>query len=426
MVNKYLTLASIPLLAVSLVAQATTPEQLNRQVKKLNQRISEQDQRFKLNGFATFGFTQSDEDMAYNRIGNDGNFNRLAKIGVQMTFNMDSQSSVVTQLVSRGENNWDTKAEWAYFKHDFNNGFSTKLGRIRLPAYQLSEFLDVGYANPYAQVPAETYDSLAPFSNIDGIDLSYTMDVGDNTLNLQLTHGLAKDDEFDLKDLIAINAVFQTDTWNSRLGYARASLDVIKDSTIEQALGAYAGDTTGIEGTFSSAGFTYDPGDLYFTAEATQLTLEGQLVDADAIYATVGYRIGRFFPNITFATAESTDDSERTLAAAAASTAYGSLAALQGLAGGGDATAIATLTALTTASAGLQAASNRNTQRIGLALKYDLSAGTALNVQYDIITVDDESGLFDDTAWATNAGSGLGANNPDSTNILTITIDTVF
>jgi hypothetical protein len=426
MVNKYLTLASIPLLVASVSAQAVTVEQLNRQVQKLNQRISEQDQRFRVNGFATFGFTKSDEDMAYNRIGNDLSFSRLGKIGVQMTFNMDSQNSVVTQLVSRGENSWDTKAEWAYFKHDFNNGFSTKLGRIRLPAYQLSEFLDVGYANPYAQVPAETYDSLAPFSNIDGIDLSYTMDVGDNTLNLQLTHGLAKDDEFDLKDLIAINAVFQTDIWNSRLGYAQASLDVIKDSTIEQALGAYAGDTTGIEATFTSAGFTYDPGDLYFTAEATQLALDGQLVDADAIYATVGYRIGRFFPNITFATAESTDDSERTLEAAAASTAYGSLTALQTLAGGGDATAIATLTSLTTASAGLQAASNRNTQRIGLALKYDLSAGTALNVQYDIITVDDESGLFDDTAWATNAGSGLGANNPDSTNILTITIDTVF
>jgi hypothetical protein len=425
-VNKYLTLASIPLLVVSVSAQAVTVEQLNRQVQKLNQRISEQNQRFRVNGFATFGFTKSDEDMTYNRIGNDLSFSRLGKIGVQMTFNMDSQNSVITQLVSRGENSWDTKAEWAYFKHDFNNGLSTKLGRIRLPAYQLSEFLDVGYANPYAQVPAETYDSLAPFSNIDGIDLSYTMDVGDNTLNLQLTHGLAKDDEFDLKDLIAINAIFQTDIWNSRLGYAQASLNVVEGSTIEQALGAYAGDTKGIKATFTSAGFTYDPGDLYFTAEATQLALDGQLVDADAIYATVGYRIGRFFPNITFATAESTDDSERTLEAAAASTTYGSLTALQTLAGGGDATAITTLTSLTTASAGLQAASNRKTQRIGLALKYDLSAGTALNVQYDIITVDDESGLFNDTAWANNAALGFGANNPDSTNILTITIDTVF
>jgi hypothetical protein len=472
MAFKHLTYAAIPLIAasmsVSLTTHAATIDQLNRQIQKLSQRMAAQDQRFRINGFASFGITQSDEEMAYNDIDDEVSFSRFSKLGLQMSFNMDAQNSVVTQLVSRGDNDWETNAEWAYFKHEFNNGFSTKIGRIRLPAYQLSEFLDVGYATPYAQIPAETYDSLAPFANMDGIDLGYSTDVGDNTLNLQLTYGHTKDDEFELSGVIDFSATFQSDTWSTRVAYGEATLKIVSDD-FKAAVGLYGGATDDIESTFTSVGFTYDPGDLYFTAETTQLAIGSQFVDADAMLATLGYRMGRLLPTITFATTESTDDEDREFARISAANPVldadsgATLAVLMGAAnafGVGDgstsqanlgvvaATGAATIAVLPTATgtdlvnkgtlqgavtaasgvltghAGLQAASNRNTQRIGLGLKYDMSPGTALNLQYDIITVDDESGLFDDTAWATNAATG--GTNPDSSNILTITIDTVF
>ncbi len=438
MVNKYLTLASIPLLAASLSAQAITVDQLNRQVQKLNQRISEQGQRFRVNGFASFGISKSDEEMAYNDVSDETSFNRFSKVGIQMTFNMDDQNSVVTQLVSRGESGWDTSAEWAYFKHEFNANFSAKIGRIRLPAYQLSEFIDVGYAVPYALNPAETYDSLAPFANMDGVDLSYTMDVGDNTANFQLTYGRAKDDEFDLKDLFGSSVNFQTDTWNARLSYGWASLQV-GSSDLISAIGLYNGETTGIDASFTSLGFTYDPGEIYFTTEFTKLEVDGEIVDADALYATIGYRIGRYMPFLTFATAESTDDDERSLETLLAEDPVilaNGTTLTQALAAGGATTTPLQIAALQAAALDstnslhavgfgaqkLQAGSNRNTQRIGLGLRYDMSPGTALKIQYDIITVDDESGLFDDDAWA----GSLSTARPDGTNILTITIDTVF
>ncbi len=446
MVNKYLTLASIPLLAASLNAQAVTVDQLNRQVQKLNQRISEQGQRFRVNGFASFGISKSDEEMAYNDVSDETSFNRFSKVGIQMTFNMDAQNSVVTQLVSRGESGWDTSAEWAYFKHEFSANFSAKIGRIRLPAYQLSEFIDVGYAVPYALNPAETYDSLAPFANMDGVDLSYTMDVGDNTASFQLTYGRAKDDEFDLKDLFGSSVNFQTDTWNARLSYGWSSLQVGSDD-LAGAIGLYGGDTAGIDASFTSLGFTYDPGEIYFTTEFTKLEVDGEIVDADALYATIGYRIGRYMPFLTFATAESTDDNERdTSQLTVANTGALALASAVTTAVAGGATEAQAITAVAASATGgdeaivtaavagapqivggieaLKAASNRNTQRIGIGLRYDMSPGTALKIQYDIITVEDESGLFDDTAWATNAASG--GTNPDGANILTITIDTVF
>ena len=411
MAIKHLTYAAIPLIAASLNTQAATVDQLNRQVQKLNQRLAAQDQRFRVNGFASFGFAISDEEMAYNGVGDEISFNRFSKAGVQMTFNMDPKNSVVMQLVSRGENNWETNAEWAYFKHEFGGGLSGKIGRIRLPAYQLSEFLDVGYATPYAQVPAETYDSLDPFANMEGIDLSYTMDVGDNTANFQFVYGRAKDDEFDLKDIIGLSALFQADTWSARLGYATAAVDIVEPDAVNAVTNVYGKEATGLDGSFLSVGFTYDPGDLYFTTEFTQLEADGPVVDADALYATIGYRLGRMMPTLTYAMAESQDDDERSAQVAADNLTGGDVSllpanALQGV-------------------AGIQAASDRNTTRIGLGLRYDMSPGTALKVQYDIIEVDDDkSGLFDDTAWATNALTA--SENPDGTNVLTISIDTVF
>ena len=426
MAIKHLTYAAIPLIAASLNTQAATVDQLNRQVQKLNQRLAAQDQRFRVNGFASFGFAISDEEMAYNGVGDEISFNRFSKAGVQMTFNMDPKNSVVMQLVSRGENNWETNAEWAYFKHEFGGGLSGKIGRIRLPAYQLSEFLDVGYATPYAQVPAETYDSLDPFSNMEGVDLSYTMDVGDNTATFQFVYGRAKDNEFDLKDILGLSGVFQSDVWSARLGYATASVDIVEPDAVDAVTNVYAKETTDLDGSFLSIGFTYDPGDLYFTTEYTQLEADGPIVDADALYATVGYRMGRLMPTLTYAMAESQDDDERTYDAvfadnAAVAAGFGDLATLQAAAAGGNTTAQGVIAGVE----GIQAASDRNTTRIGLGLRYDMSPGTALKVQYDIVEVkDDKSGLFDDTAWATNSANG--AANPDGTNVLTISIDTVF
>ncbi|WP_396587551.1 porin [Bermanella sp. R86510] len=414
MANKYLTYASVPLLAASIAAtmpvQAVTVEQLNRQVQKMNQRLSAQDQRFRVNGFASFGLAMSDEAIAYDSITEDLDFRRMSKVGVQMTFNLDEKNSVVTQLVSRGLNQWETEAEWAFFRHQFNNSVSTKIGRIRLPAFMFSEYLDVGYAYPWTETPRETYESLEPFANMDGVDISYSMDVGFNTLTFQLAAGRSISDQFDLKELISVNGVFQADTWNARVSYSQSSDMEIRSGTATEintpVTQIYGGDDSGITGTFASLGFTYDPGHIYLASEFTRLEVDGEVVDADAGYFAVGYRMGRMMPILTYGFTESQDDDERSLQAAADNST------------GGDTSLLPPATA--TGVAQFQAGNNRDTTRIGLGLRYDMSPGTALKVQYDVIEAD-AGGMFTAADYA-----ATGANAPDGTNILTITIDTVF
>jgi hypothetical protein len=408
MAMKQIACAAIPFLMAAMPTQAVTVEQLNQQVQQMNKRIAKQDNKLRINGFASFGMAISDEEMAYNGVTDEASFNRFSKMGVQMSFNLDENNSVVTQLVSRGENNWNTQAEWAYFKHNFGSGFSSKVGRIRTPAYMLSEYLDVGYAVPWAQMPAESYSSLTPFSNMDGFDLTYSTDVGDNIATVQFAYGRSADDEYDLKDIIGLSATFQADTWSTRLAYAASSLTVL-DATLKQAVSLYGEDPTEVDSSFTSLGFTYDPGDIYFTTEYTKIEVDGVIVDADAVYASLGYRMGRLMPIFTYGMTESQDDDEREVSQAAATATAAAI-------GGGT-----TAADILAGAAQFQANNNRNTQRIGLGLRYDMAAGTALKVQYDIIEVDDEAGLFDPTPFA-----AAGTSAPDGTNILTISIDTVF
>lgn len=438
MAMKYIACAAVPLLMAALPTQAVTVEQLNQQVQQMNKRIAEQDQKFRVNGFASFGLSLGDEEIEYNGVNDEVNFSRFSKVGVQMSFNMDANNSVVTQLVSRGENEWNTEAEWAYFKHNFGSGLSGKIGRIRLPAFMLSEFLDVGYAVPWAKMPNETYNSLTPFSNMDGVDITYNTDIGDMSATFQLAYGRSKDSQYDLKDILASNATLQGDTWTARIAYSLSNDVNIVDEDIQAVVGSlYGSDVEKIKGTFTSIGFTYDPGDIYFTTEYARLEVDGAVVDADSAYATLGYRMGQFMPLITYAMTKSEDDDERELTKILASNPN----LVAGLTGAGVATTadqVATLENYATlvreegdadyafyqagfGGKAFQAESDRDTTRIGLGLRYDMSPGTALKVQYDIIDTGDKAGMFESRPFA-----AAGSSAPDSTNILTITIDTVF
>lgn len=411
------------------IAQAATVESVNRQIRGLNDRLSNYENKFRVNGFASVGATFSDEETEYNRINNETNFRRNTRAGIQMTFNMDSQSSVVTQLVARGTNDFETNMEWAYFKHQFTPSLTTKIGRFRAPYYMLSEYLDVGYAVPWATMPQETYTALDAFANMDGIDLTYGMDIGDMIGTVQLAYGRVDEEQIQLDDLVSVGFTLAGDAWQTRLAYSQAN-------TISQFGGVELyGDDQPTVGSFASLGFTYDPGDMYIAAETTVLEVDGSIVDATASYATFGYRMGAWLPHLTYAVTESTDDEDRDI-----DVAVDHQLALNGLdrttaaaVGAVDPTAPVSATnpsILAATTAGVQdsvnaytANFNRNTQRIGVGARWDYSSGVAIKFQYDMITTDDAPGLFDGTSYVAAAAAN---DEPDSTNIFTISVDTVF
>lgn len=409
------------------ISQAATKDAVERQIRGLNDRLSAYENRLRINGFASLGATFSDEETAYNGIDNEVNFRRNTKAGVQMTFNLDTQSSVVTQMVSRGTNDFETKMEWAYFKHQFNPEFSAKLGRFRAPYYMLSEYLDIGYAVPWATMPQETYSLLDVFSDVEGVDVTWETEVGDMISQLQFVYGRVTGEDFVGEDLISVGYTLSGDTWSVRAGHSQANLGITSTDPTNTAVVSSArfNDDAVIAGTFDAIGFRWEPSNLLVMGEYTVGDAPGVIQDETSMYLSVGYRIGAWMPHLTYAAVETTDDEDRSRAKIAEEQGYGTEAALLAAAAGGDATA---LSMIATAD-GATASNNSNTERIGIGARWDYTSGVAIKFQYDMITVkDDTPGLFDANGFIDIAGGTFQPvdDQPDSTNIFSITIDTVF
>lgn len=445
MAKKYILPAAISLAFAPLVTQAATLEQLEKQVQSMNQRISAQDQKMRVNGFASFAVSSSDADSgdeAYNRgITNENNYQRYSKIGVQMTFNVDSDTSIITQLVSRGENDFATKAEWAYIKHNFGSGVSGKMGRLRKPNYLLSEYFDVGYAMPWVQPPAEVYGVLESSANYDAFELSYDMNFGDWSANAQVQYGRYVGEETKSDDLMAFNYSMNNGTWTFRAGYSQANASAIPgsatDTAVTQANTALALTDKSDQqfeasnlGQFMGLAAMYDNGSILAIAEYTSLTTENLAPDQDAYYAMLGYRFGKVMPFISHAAVKTTDDKDRdadvtetgyTLAAHDYVQNTLNIPTTDG--------AYAATVAATAANAGfrsgvdgqvdpgidqLQATYNKEQTRNTFGVRYDYKPGVAVKFQYDMVDAKDTKGEFDSVPA------------DGKVNVMTFSIDTVF
>ncbi|GIC76296.1 porin [Moritella sp. F3] len=264
--------------------------------------------RMSINGFFTGKVGVANNDAGYNGYDKDADFSEGSKLGLQGSFALTEQTKIVAQLVARGSDDWSTEMEWAFLSHDFDNGFVTRIGRLRVPLYMYSDYLEVGFAQPWASPPSELY-SIVPLSSFDGVDAIYDFDMGDVAVTLQASYGHADRDtgaalgEVDYKDILGASASFAYEEWVFRTTYYQTTLDSKDGSTFFDEEDSY----------FAGVGLSYDNGSLLAISEFAVSDVEGQYSDTESGYITLGYRISDFTPYVTYAFLKTTDDSERAL-----------------------------------------------------------------------------------------------------------------
>lgn len=110
-----------------------------------------------------------------------------SRLGVQSRVVFDDKSSVTAQFTSRGSLDWETKLEWFYFTYDVTSDFKVQAGRMRLPAYLYSDYMDVGFAYNFIRVPGDAYSIDAV--NYNGINVTYQTQLGSVDSTLQIYGG---------------------------------------------------------------------------------------------------------------------------------------------------------------------------------------------------------------------------------------------
>ena len=347
---------------------AKTDKKSKKRAKSINKKFGTYLDRLKLNGFASAGLTTTDSD-AVNiiDINDTKNYQADAIIALQANFKINDTTEAVLQLVGRGNQRNDVEAEWGYIAHSFMPNFVVRGGKLRVPYYSASEYLEVGFAYPWARPPIDVYNQ-APLTSYYGVDATWDFSVAGIGITLQTFNGttLLELDSF-TANLDQMYGGFLTLTrgpFTFRMGDTLASISLIGELEIEapesvtsssdfitfeteQAiliglaadLGgatayetylayvlanenpdlfsspiaaaaslAQAFDLQGLSIEFQSMGFNYDNGVWLGMLEFTKLYFTGEFVNASAHYATVGRRFDKFLPFLHYAHSYTTQE----------------------------------------------------------------------------------------------------------------------
>lgn len=319
-------------------------EKLEKQIKK-NKRYNRSDTRglkklwdsFSANGFMSVGAVKSDEDVSYQGIDDKLSFSADSVLGLQFSFNLTDDVSATTQLVSPLGADPEAQVEWAYLTFHINDDLAFRAGRLRLTTYMNSEYLDVGYAYPWARPPFEVYN--LPIKGYEGADMLYRFELQDWSALFQLGFGNTKVIEpvnrinYDVEDGWNISLFLSRGPFSFRAGYATGNVDFIIGADTNPAIpladvalkGSLAEGGLGVglpqgfleddvSGGYTSFGLQYDDSRWLVIAEATQFRLDRSLIpSSEAQYVTVGRRFGKAMPYTSWSTVRRTGGTLKTL-----------------------------------------------------------------------------------------------------------------
>ena len=254
-----------------------------------------------INGFGTLGAVHSSDDQA-DFVSNPAQPKGAgytaawtatpdSKLGIQLNVDFTPRLSAVVQLLSQYQydGTFRPELEWGNLKFKITPDVDIRAGRIAIPAYMFSDSLNIGYALPFARIPAEI-DAQLPVSHSDGVDGSYRVHVGDATNTVQAYFGgfdtkLPNQGDFATHDIRGMSDTIDYGSATLHLSYQRLHYDLTFDgpplSRMSQDL--------------LSIGASYDPGKWYASGEWIRVPDEafglfyGWYVDG-------GIRIGKLTP----------------------------------------------------------------------------------------------------------------------------------
>ena len=366
----------------------------------------------RISGFGTGALTWTNTDKAEfarpNQAGGatkdvttgvDSNF------GVQADYAVNSWLSVTGQGLVRKDAQDDFGAElaWAFAKAKVSDDVSIRVGRMGLPAFMISDYRNVGYANTMLRPPAEVYSQML-FNTVDGADVIWQHSYADTTYTAQFAVGKSKVDiaggpSLEGRRVTALNLVAEHGPLTVRFGRVDGRLTLNNSASLATLLNTLntvaAGykfpqaaqlakdiDVRDKKASFTSLGATLDWNDIVVQSEYAKRKTDSYINDTTSWYVMGGYRIGKFLPYYSHAKL-SIDGSVHNGMPAACPAGYPAactptLATLNGIVSNLSYTGVGQ--------------AEQQTDSIGL--RWDFRSSVALKVQFDRVRPNKGSGLL--------------------------------
>jgi hypothetical protein len=297
----------------------------------------------KISGFGTAALTWANTDSAEfarpnqaSGVKKDPRTGVDSNLGLQADYTVNSWLSVTGQGLVRkdGEDDYGAELSWAFVKAKLSDKLSMRVGRMALPAFMISDYRNVGYANTFLRPPSEVYSQM-PLNSIDGADLTWRQEYAGTTYTAQVAYGrssltMAPGIGEQASREYALNLTAERGPFTLRVGRSGARISVdSKDldglvSAMNMIGKAYnigqlndmaaLMDTHNKKYTFTSVGLGMDWNNIVAQTEFAKREMPDSFAGASkSWYVMGGYRFGKFLPYYSHAKLSVSSDFNNTI-----------------------------------------------------------------------------------------------------------------
>ncbi|AWB68052.1 hypothetical protein C2869_17200 [Saccharobesus litoralis] len=286
-------------------------------------------------GFASIvGGTSSEDSWEYRGYSDKLNFKPESLFALQASTDLGEGLSATTQIIARGANDYNVDMEWAYVTYQIDRNWKVNAGKLRVPFYRYSDFLDVGFSYNWVKPPQLVYS--LPFNTYEGISVINNGRVADFDYIFQGFTGAydgGEDSSVKVDGLSGVNLTLDYDEWLSlRGGYIVGDVSFDAGSSfgaLTQLLDFYRleqakNDLVAQEdpGVFIGVGGKIDYNNWLAEVEYTELKVDNSLLAVQKrSYVSFGRRIDNLVLQVTY---EKADDESNEVALSSIPTALAS------------------------------------------------------------------------------------------------------
>lgn len=277
----------------------------------------------RLNGFISVGagMTLQDDQTYITDPVNFGSYdNELSikpdtMVAIQSLSKVNDRLSATAQLVGFAGDDFDVKFEWAYVNYELLNDIDLKVGRIRMPVFNYSSSLDLGYSYAWVRPPVEVYNLF--LTSLEGAAVDWNFSLGNWYGTASTYFGETDGVDPETGSYVEFESILGGSLLMENGSFAlRGSHSIDDDVTVNRTVyspeadlasgGTLNGDGVitvdlNLPMTFSSVSAIYDNGTVLLNSEYTLTRFTNDLNNNEvAWYATAGMRLGSFTPHVTY------------------------------------------------------------------------------------------------------------------------------
>ncbi len=258
----------------------------------------------------------------------DISFRPDSNYGLQITADLSDGLTATGQITGNGGENFDAVISWAYVSYEIDKNWKLTFGRQRLPLFFYSNFIDVGYAYHWIRPPQDL--SANDGDTFEGIKLRWTGSLNNWYITADGYYGSGVEEivspnfttETTAEDQHGIVLKVTHDWLTLRGTYSNADSHLLLPgvSFLNEDLEVQLEDDNPLNYSFYGLAGKADFGNVFVVAEftlgqpedpvgvfsavgptnqVTPATVSGGDTDS-SWYISVGYRLGKFTPHITY------------------------------------------------------------------------------------------------------------------------------